>query len=72
MKKILIAVLLAATPIAVLSSQETQAPAEPQHAPATGPSASSSHHAIRHHRHGKNSHHRAHRHHSTKQHTQPQ
>jgi hypothetical protein len=72
-KKILITVLLAATPFVTLASQEPQGTtAEPQSAPATGSSASSSHHARRHHKRSKNSHHRAQHHRTSKQHSQTQ
>jgi len=72
-KKILITVLLAATPFVTLASQEPQGTTvERQGAPATGSSASNSHHARRHHKRSKNSHHRAQRHRTSKQHSQTQ
>jgi hypothetical protein len=72
-KKILLTVLLAATPFVTLATQEPQGTTvEPQSAPATGSSASSSHHARRHHKRSKNSHHRTQRHRTSKQHSQTQ
>jgi Ni/Co efflux regulator RcnB len=65
-KKFLIAVLLAAVPIAVLGAQD------PQSTPTTGSDASSSHHSRRHHKRSRNSHRKANHHRASKQHSQPQ
>jgi hypothetical protein len=64
-KKILITILLAATPLVTLASQD------PQVAPDTGSKAANSHHARHHHKRSRNSHHVKHRH-AAKQHSQPQ
>jgi hypothetical protein len=64
-KKILITILLAATPLVALASQEVQP------TPDTGSKAANSHHARRHHKRSGNSHHARH-HHAVKQHSQTQ
>ena len=64
-KKILITLLLAATPLVALASQEVQP------TPDTGSRAANSHHARRHHKRSRNSHHVKH-HRATKQHSQTQ
>ena len=64
-KKILITILLAATPLVALASQD------PQVTPDTGSKAANSHHARRHHKRSRNSHHAKH-HRATKQHSQTQ
>jgi hypothetical protein len=64
-KKILITILLAATPLVALASQEVQA------TPDTGSKAANSHHARRHHKRSRNSHHVKH-HRAAKQHSQTQ
>ena len=65
-KKILITLLLAATPLVALASQEVVQPT-----PDTGSKAANSHHARRHHKRSRNSHHVKH-HRATKQHSQTQ
>jgi Ni/Co efflux regulator RcnB len=64
-KKILITIVLAATPLVALASQEVQP------TPDTGSKAANSHHARRHHKRSRSSHHVKHRH-ATKQHSQTQ
>jgi len=64
-KKILITILLAATPLVALASQEAQP------TPDTGSKAANSHHARRHHKRSRNSHHVKH-HRATQQHSQTQ
>src|ERR1700739_256356 len=64
-KKILITLLLAATPLVALASQEVQA------TPDTGSKAANSHHARHHHKRGRSSHHVKH-HRAAKQHSQTQ
>jgi Ni/Co efflux regulator RcnB len=64
-KKILMIVLLAATPLVTLASQD------PQATPDTGSKAANSHHTRRHHKRSRNSHH-AKQHRATKQHSQTQ
>ncbi|HVH50360.1 MAG TPA: hypothetical protein VM781_01740 [Candidatus Bathyarchaeia archaeon] len=65
MKKILLTILLAATPLLAFASQDAQA------TPDTGSKAANSHHARRHHKRSRNSHGAKH-HHATKQHAQTQ
>ena len=64
-KKILMIVLLAATPLVALASQDAQA------TPDTGSKAANSHHARRYHKRSRNSHHAKH-HRAAKQHSQTQ
>jgi len=64
-KRILLTLLLAATPLPALASQDVQP------TPDTGSKAANSHHARRHHKRSRNSRHAKH-HHAAKQHSQTQ
>jgi Ni/Co efflux regulator RcnB len=65
-KKLLIAVLFAAVSVEMLAAQDGQT------APATGSTASSSHHAKRHKQQHKSSHHQTKHQHASKSHPQTQ